>query len=158
MYLENVDRRSISGRNLSRGSGPQGPRRPRFSFFRFTFQTARDSGESLSSVGRRAVEALSFRPRPEAFHRNISEVLRGRAFARSGGAPIPGLYVPGSDLVNTGCFKSAAKTAVFSPSPLTNGDSIIDGVAAAILQRKRRSPRCLRPTPAIFFGRSGGSG
>ena len=28
------------------GSGPQGLRRPRFSFFRFTFQTAREPGGS----------------------------------------------------------------------------------------------------------------
>jgi len=33
-----------------RGSGPQGLRRPRFSFFRFTCQTARWSGDHLSLI------------------------------------------------------------------------------------------------------------
>jgi len=59
----NVYRRSLVGRRLSRnpvrrqvpdrGSGPQGLRRPRFSFFLFTCQTARDHGGPTSRLAGR---------------------------------------------------------------------------------------------------------
>ena len=39
-------------------AGPQGPRRLRFSFFRFTCQTARGSGDPHSPVARRASKKL----------------------------------------------------------------------------------------------------
>jgi hypothetical protein len=75
-----------------RGSGPQGLRRPRFSFFRFTCQTARRSWRSPSPVNRRAAEAHDFRPRSEVWH-TIGEELRRRVIApKADGAPLWGLY------------------------------------------------------------------
>ena len=65
----------------ARGRGPQGLRRPRFSFFLFTCQTARDQGRSRSPVNRRAVEACGLRSGSEAWSPNISEELRRRAVA-----------------------------------------------------------------------------
>ena len=59
--------------------GPQGLRRPRFSFFRFTCQTARDDGSPNPSAGPRVVEATNFRLESEAV-----QPLKVRSF---GGAP-----------------------------------------------------------------------
>ena len=69
-------------------SGPQGLRRPRFSFFRFTCQTARDF-KAPSPVDRRAVEAKAPDLESDAFHRVFSEELRRRAITptSSVGAP-----------------------------------------------------------------------
>lgn len=65
-------------------SGPQGLRRPRFSFFRFNFQTARKPGglpfrrsESLLI----ALEAQGLRSTSEAAFTMDSEMLLRRAFA-----------------------------------------------------------------------------
>src|SRR5262249_9344268 len=63
------------------GDGPQGLRRPRFSFFRFTCQTARDRVAPLSQRRERSKFLASDRnrtpgPRIEA---RIGEELRGRA-------------------------------------------------------------------------------
>jgi hypothetical protein len=81
-----VYRRSLFQRPLlrldcsTRGGGPQGPRRPRFSFFRFTCQTARDRGVPLSgSPGEPS------KPKPPTeigcWSPNISEELRRRVIA-----------------------------------------------------------------------------
>jgi hypothetical protein len=63
-----------------RRSGPQGPRRPRFSFFRFTCQTARDQGGPLpESLGEPS------KPKPPTeiggWSPSISEELRRRVIA-----------------------------------------------------------------------------
>jgi hypothetical protein len=50
-----------------RGSGPQGLRRPRFSFFRFTCQTARRSWRSPSPIRREAAETQDFRPKSDVW-------------------------------------------------------------------------------------------
>ena len=63
-----------------RGRGPQGLRRPRFSFFRFTCQTARDKPSPAPPRGK-AAEARSFRSRSEDWSPNISEELQRRAAA-----------------------------------------------------------------------------
>ena len=69
-----------------RGRGSQGLRRPRFSFFRFTCQTARDQAKPHSPTKRRAVEVKSRRNSwlPIAIGAespNISEELRRHAVA-----------------------------------------------------------------------------
>jgi hypothetical protein len=91
------NRRSLFQRPLPRtdcsvrGRGPQGPRRPRFSFFRFTCQTARDHGDPLPG-GRRAVETPNLRPRSEAGHRISVRSFGGAPSHRGGGAPC-GAYI-----------------------------------------------------------------
>jgi hypothetical protein len=57
-----------------RGSGPQGLRRPRFSFFRFTFQTARSLAAPSSRHAPAEPENL---PRPEP--KNIKPVTSDAA-------------------------------------------------------------------------------
>jgi len=75
-----------------RGSGPQGLRRPRFSFFRYTCQTARDQEDPLSETpeSRRS-------PKPPT-ETGCLVTLSVRSFAgapsrrKAGGAPLWGLY------------------------------------------------------------------
>src|SRR6516162_1572186 len=80
-----------------RGRGPQGLRRPRFSFFRFTCQTARDRKAPLSE---QAGEPPKPTP-PIKAHRRlvtvISEELRRRAIAPSSGAPCGGYIGKGPE-------------------------------------------------------------
>jgi hypothetical protein len=66
---------------LDRERGAQGLRRPRFSFFRFTCQTAWDQAVPPSGANRRAVEARGLRLSSGAYSPNISEELRRRAVA-----------------------------------------------------------------------------
>src|SRR6266446_9933603 len=65
--------------------GPQGLRRPRFSFFRFTCQTARDRDgptlRGMESTQNIAVEASGFRSGSGTRSPNIDEELRGHAVA-----------------------------------------------------------------------------
>ena len=86
MYLETCIRRSLVRPfplckiAFARESGPQGLRRPRFSFFRLTCQTARNQGGSCPRLpeGGRSVTA------PDTIGSLItliSEVLRRRAIA-----------------------------------------------------------------------------
>jgi hypothetical protein len=78
---------------LVRGSGPQGLRRPRFSFFLFTCQTARGPGGPRSPVNRRAVEA--FRPRQRSGASSPSPVrsFEGAPSRREAdGAPYSAIY------------------------------------------------------------------
>jgi hypothetical protein len=71
-----------------RGHGPQGLRRPRFSFFRFNCQTARDPRRSpYPSEFQKASKPPAADLGRKLCHRIISEELRRRAFAPSGGAP-----------------------------------------------------------------------
>jgi len=71
-----------------RGSGPQGLRRPRFSFFRFTCQTARRPWRSPSPVSRRAAETQGRRPKSAICH-TVGEELRRRVIAPiADGAPL----------------------------------------------------------------------
>ena len=57
-----VGNKLLSKPNLRPGDrGPQGLRRPRFSFFRFTCQTARDQGGPRAPVRRKAVAAHGLR-------------------------------------------------------------------------------------------------
>jgi len=73
----NVDRRSLvrpllcQRLALAQGRGPQGLRRPRFSFFRFTCQTARGRTVSPTLWTPESVEAARCRPKPEALPPNI---------------------------------------------------------------------------------------
>ena len=84
-----------------RSGGPQGLRRPRFSFFRFTCQTARKPGGFHSPMGREADEAKASdhnrMPVPA-----ISEELRRRAIAPVSGrrAVWTGLYGRPNVVVN----------------------------------------------------------
>src|ERR671927_384413 len=73
LFLETCTAEVSSGRRIfrrrqafsDRGSGPQGLRRPRFSFFRFTCQTAREPWRSPFPIAREAVEARIFRPKSD---------------------------------------------------------------------------------------------
>jgi hypothetical protein len=69
---------------LSHARGSQGPRRPRFSFFRFTCQTARNPPPPLQTSQRacEAAPSTSADDKPPE-----SEELRRRAIPPSGGAP-----------------------------------------------------------------------
>ena len=81
MYRRSLFQRPLLRLDCStRGGGPQGPRRPRFSFFRFTCQTARDRGVPLSGSPR---EPSKPKPPTEigCWSPNISEELRRRAIA-----------------------------------------------------------------------------
>jgi len=85
LFLETCTAEVSSGRTISlrrqafsgRGSGPQGLRRPRFSFFRFTCQTTRDpEGPRLPlSPARPAREQKPPKPRTSARAK-----ARGRMF------------------------------------------------------------------------------
>jgi len=72
---------------LHRGGGPQGLRRPRFSFFRFTCQTARDQGGPALRWAREPSK-----PRASDHDREPSHRLSVRSFEdapphRGGGVP-----------------------------------------------------------------------
>ena len=92
---------SFRDRSLPR-RGPQGLRRPRFSFFRFTCQTARRSrGPPLSGEPRKP-------PKLQAADRNrrlVTPMVRSFAGAPSrrkrGGAPLWGLYSRGVTVLST---------------------------------------------------------
>src|SRR5262249_53511636 len=76
----------VDGTRHVRGS--QGLRRPRFSFFRFTYQTARGSPPPLP---RRAREPAKQLPPTQVDDKSPkSEELRRRAIPPSGGAPCVG--------------------------------------------------------------------
>ena len=79
---------------LLRGGGPQGLRRPRFSFFRFTCQTARKPWRSPFPIAREAVEAQIFRPKSDDWspYQGGASQARHRAGKR-GGAPLWRLYM-----------------------------------------------------------------
>ena len=84
-----------------RGGGPQGLRRPRFSFFRFTCQTARRSWRSPSPVDRRAAEAQVPDQGRTTGH-TISEELQRRAIAPiADGAPSDRGYMGDTRLLST---------------------------------------------------------
>ena len=92
----------LSKQLRDRGSGPQGLRRPRFSFFRFTCQTARNRevplpGTPESPPKPRASDVIGRR-----FTLSVSE-LRRRAIAPESGrrAVVEALYGPPLGLVNT---------------------------------------------------------
>src|SRR6476661_2734168 len=84
------------------GGGPQGLRRPRFSFFRFTCQTARGSrGSPLPGEPREP-------PKLQAADRNrrlVTPMVRSFAGAPSrrkrGGAPLWGVYSRGVTALST---------------------------------------------------------
>ena len=90
--------------------GPQGLRRPRFSFFRFSCQTARRPCDPPPRGNRRAAEAQDFRIGFGCLVTTMSEVLRRRAIApKPTGAPLWGLYSRGVTDLSTLLF------AKFSP-------------------------------------------
>jgi hypothetical protein len=102
-FYENVYRRSLFRppfcELLRARNGPQGPRRPRFSFFRFTCQTTRTRESVRTEVptpygdaGEPSKPAL--RPRSGGwFTEVIDEELRGRVISpKGGGAPCWGVY------------------------------------------------------------------
>jgi hypothetical protein len=109
LFLETCTAVVSSGRAISRrrqafsdrGSGPQGLRRPRFSFFRFTCQTARDPCGSRSPKRRGAAEAQDFRHDRTPGH-TAGEELRRRAIAPKSGrrAVVGALYGRGHRVVN----------------------------------------------------------
>ena len=105
----NVDRQSLfhdrspsgEGKAFSvRGSGPQGLRRPRFSFFRFTFQTAREPGGPHFPANRKADETIASEPYRRPFLAKSEELREARHRARKRTARrIGGLYwLAGSDV------------------------------------------------------------
>ena len=101
-------------------------RRPRFSFFRFTCQTAEGPVKvpllplftpRRERKGRRAEPPKSTHPtEPEAVHRIISEGLRRRAVAPSGNAPRGLIYSSTAANVNRQTPKNGAATRRFPGS------------------------------------------
>jgi hypothetical protein len=91
MYLKRVPPKSLQrphpAKNcFSTRGGPQGPRRPRFSFFRFNFQTAR--GKRPPSRASRKVSKLRAPDNRRMLIHCSSEELRRRAIAPiADGAP-----------------------------------------------------------------------
>jgi hypothetical protein len=106
--------------------GPQGLRRPRFSFFRFSCQTARRPCDPPPRKNRRAAEALDFRIGFGCLVTTMSEVLRRRAIApKPTGAPLWGLYSRGvTDL-------STLEFAKISPCVFAYGHTVESGVCSS---------------------------
>ena len=76
-----------------RGSGPQGLRRPRFSFFRFTCQTAREPHGPHFPANWKADEAKASEPYRGLILAKSEELLRTRHRARKRTARrMSGLY------------------------------------------------------------------
>jgi len=162
MYLENVDRRmSLRPQPLAR-MRPARTSPPTFLFLPIHFSnspgfsripllrvTQEPSKPAASDRGRRPFTEISVRCFEDAP-------------SLSGGAPIRGLYVSPSELVNSEAFKSAAKMPVFRPSRAPRGDlrgqSNRWGAGVPVATQDRGSEPTPRPTPAIFWGRSGGLG
>src|SRR6476646_795413 len=117
LFLETCTAEVSSGRTISlrrqafsgRGSGPQGLRRPRFSFFRFTCQTAREPWRSPFPVkpGSRRSPNL-----PTEIGRLVTVSVRSFAGApsrRKAGrrAVVEALYGRPLHLVNSKCPQSS---------------------------------------------------
>ena len=91
----------LSKQLRDRGSGPQGLRRPRFSFFLFTCQTARDQAVPFR-VSRKTVETPCLRPTIGSLVTIISVELRGRTLAPSSGrCAVQPVYRLSGPLVST---------------------------------------------------------
>ena len=117
------NRRSLFQRPLprtdcsARGRGPQGPRRPRFSFFRFTCQTARDQGDPLPGgpESRR-------NPTPPTeiggWSPNISEELRGRAIAPRRRRTVWGVYRPLAHTLSTPGWRKSSRACARAHMPV----------------------------------------
>ena len=160
LFLRNVYRRVSSGRIFSRkrqafsdrGSGPQGLRRPRFSFFRFTCQTARGSRRSpLPGEPREP-------PKLQAADRNrrlVTPMVRSFAGApsrrKAGGAPLwRALYEGLHGLVNTESIRFPRNfmlwTCCGAPHPIRPVADPLRRTGATFL------PRCL------YRGKASGHG
>ncbi len=132
-------------------SGPQGLRRPRFSFFRFTFQTAREPGGSHL---RKAGDVNSRRSRLASDKRSEAwSLFQVRCFdrrvitPRQCGAPSGG-YIFGALIhVNTITLKNSRCTA-FGPTPNRWSSNPRFTRASALTCR----------TQATFLSPTGGSG
>jgi hypothetical protein len=86
------------------GDGPQGLRRPRFSFFRFTCQTARDRVAPLSRSRERSKFLQSDRdrtPGPRMEARIGEGASRARRTTRGGPRTVKGLYRPRGHTLST---------------------------------------------------------
>jgi hypothetical protein len=126
--------------------GPQGLRRPRFSFFRFTCQTARQPCGSLSSTGQSLAKSRRSRT-PDDFSEvcpHKSEELQARHRADSGRRAVwPGLYERHPTV-------STTKNLNFAPAKLF--------AIAAFKRTLTKLPQCetnrLRRTRATFLRRS----
>ena len=100
MFLETCTA-EVSSDRTTQGSlpmecGPQGLRRPRFSFFRFSCQTAREPCGPLSPKNRRAAEARDIRPKSAVWSPRWMRCFAGASSRRkAGGAPLWGLYSRG---------------------------------------------------------------
>jgi hypothetical protein len=115
-------------------SGPQGLRRPRFSFFRFTCQTARDDGSPIlgRTEGRRSHELPTEIGSCPA---SKSEELRRRAIAPSRGRhAVFGLYTLRPPQMSTCIVKNLTPRTCSMNGPLT-----------------RLRKRCGRRTEATFL-------
>jgi hypothetical protein len=135
------------------GDGPQGLRRPRFSFFRFTCQTAEgpvkvpfSSLLPLAANGRdgRQEPPKSTHPtEPDAVHRVISEGLRRRAVAQAA-ARQEGLYILRGPRMSTVKRERAGRRRGDCP------------VSAGNTPKSRRGAisQCVRRTAATFLRRS----
>jgi hypothetical protein len=113
-----------------RDNGPQGLRRPRFSFFRFTCQTARDrGGPTLRKPGEPSKPLL-----PTEIGRRV-RVLKTRSVRSFAGAPsrrggrrtVNGLYRPRpqalSTVVNAGRWEICVRTAAMVQRTCADGPS-----------------------------------
>ena len=145
MYLETLDRRSlVRPRPLrEKASLLRSRKRPAGtppSTFLFLLIHLSNSPEPLPippSNHRRpeSRRSLNRRPRSEAWSPNISEELRRRAIAPSGGAPLGAYMLREASLSTTRCAKFAANEIVFAAP--------VDGLT----QTSRSIARRLRPPP-----------
>ena len=78
----------------TRGHGPQGPRRPRFSFFRFTCQTARDQGGPKSSGEPEQSKPMASDLRSGAWSPISVRSFEDAPSHRGNGVPTEGVFRP----------------------------------------------------------------
>jgi hypothetical protein len=133
------------------GSGPQGLRRPRFSFFRFTFQTARGREAPSPKVGEEKTGEAFLPPTTD---RKLGSLFQVRCFERrvftprQCGAPVRGYIFGAPFRVNTITTKKIALRCNRLPFS-TNG------VEALILQAFR-ARAVLRPHSSAVLPALGG--
>src|SRR6516165_4719121 len=138
-----------------REDGPQGLRRPRFSFFRFTCQTAQDRPGPLSLKESR--RSPRFRDHRKLVHRISVRSFAGAPSRRSRQRAVRAVYRTPLNALSTPNPAESVSVSIFStlahtPPPanvffFARGLGIIDRRAPPIRQNWRR-------TQATFLGRS----
>jgi hypothetical protein len=144
-------RPSLRKRILARESGPQGLRRPRFSFFLFTCQTARGPGGPRPPAKRRAVEASRFRPRSDAFSLSSVRSFEGAPSHREAdGAPYRTIYSRRRPAMSTPHARNTKASAAPSGPQVPAADRHLDGPTC---NGKRSTPHCGHIPPTYFAWR-----